>query len=99
MQALRYGVVLVLVLGLAGCGSAKDVNMPNVVGQRLDVALSDIEKAGFADDVEVLGGGMFGVIDESNWQVCDQLPAAGEVADAPRLTVDRSCDDGGSDEE
>ena len=84
-------------VGLAGCASGGDgvnpgVVMPDVVGQQLDVALSDIERAGVDDEVEVLGGGTFGVVDESNWQVCEQLPGAGQtVTDAPRLTVDRSC--------
>ena len=67
--------------------------MPDVVGKRLDVALSDVERAGFSDEVEVLGGGFFGVVDESNWKVCEQSPAAGELVSAPRLTVDRTCDD------
>lgn len=68
--------------------------MPDVTGQSLDVALSDIKRAGFTDKVEVLGGGTFGVIDKSNWQVCDQSPAAGQAVTAqPRLTVDRSCGD------
>jgi hypothetical protein len=68
--------------------------MPDVEGQQLDVALSDIERKGFSDEVEVLGGGMFGIRDESNWEVCDQSPAAGQVITKdPRLTVDRSCDD------
>lgn len=67
--------------------------MPDVVGTQLDVAKSDIERAGFGGDVEVVGGGLFGVVDESNWQVCAQLPAAGEtVIDAPRLEVDRACE-------
>lgn len=67
--------------------------MPDVVGGKLDLALSDIERAGIGDDVEVVGGGLFGVVDESNWEVCEQAPAAGSpVTDAPRLTVDRSCD-------
>jgi hypothetical protein len=31
---------------------------------------------------------------ESNWHVCEQLPAGGEaVQDSPRLTVERSCPD------
>ena len=86
-----------IVLGFTGCGSdqdtAADTVMPDVMGLQLDVALSDIERAGFEDEVEVLGGGAFGVVDESNWQVCEQLPAAGEaVTAAPRLTVDRSCE-------
>lgn len=71
--------------------------MPDVTGKRLDVALSDIERAGFTDTVDIVGGGLLGVLDESNWQVCDQSPAAGQpVSAAPHLTVDRSCgDDGG----
>lgn len=67
--------------------------MPDVVGKRLDVALSDVERAGFDDEVEVLGGGTFGVIDESNWTVCTQEPASGtELFSAPRITVDRTCE-------
>lgn len=84
------------VFGLAGCGAEdavrSDTVVPNVVGKKLDVALNDIKRAGFAGEVQVLGGGAFGVVDESNWQVCDQVPAAGQVvAEAPRLTVDRTC--------
>jgi len=95
MRALRFVVACLIVLGLTGCGSDQPATiMPDVTGQRLDVALSDIERAGFKSDVEVLGGGMFGVIDESNWEVCDQSPTSGTVVtDAPRLTVDRSCGD------
>ena len=68
--------------------------MPSVVGQSLELAKSDIERAGFTDDVEVVGGGILGVLDESNWEVCEQEPAAGQVVtSAPRLVVDRSCED------
>ncbi len=94
MRARHVVVSIVLALALTACGSGEDPTMPDVVGQTLDVALSDIERAGFSDDVDVVGGGIFGVVDESNWQVCGQLPEAGTaVADAPRLTVDRTCDD------
>jgi beta-lactam-binding protein with PASTA domain len=75
--------------------------MPEIVGERLDVALSDIERAGFDEEVEVLGGGTFGVLDESNWTVCSQEPVSGEeITSAPRITVDRSCtgDDQGDPE-
>lgn len=69
--------------------------MPNVTGERLDVAKSDIEHAGFKNDVDVVGGGTFGVLVESNWVVCEQSPAAGtNLAGTPRLVVDRSCDNG-----
>ncbi len=68
--------------------------MPDVATRQLDIALSDIERAGFEDEVEVVGGGTFGVVDESAWTVCAQEPAAGSTIDsAPRLIVDRTCDD------
>jgi len=74
--------------------------MPDVTGARLDVAKSDIKRAGYDKDVEVVGGGAFGVVQESNWLVCEQLPASGQaVVDAPRLSVDRSCGDGGAGDE
>ena len=76
--------------------------MPDVTGIRLDVAKSDIERAGFDEEIEVIGGGTFGVANESAWVVCEQLPAKGEaIGDSPRLTVDRSCgddEDGDADE-
>jgi hypothetical protein len=81
-----------LVVGLSGCGSDKDSAMPAVTGKKLDVAKSDIKRAGFKDDVEVLGGGTFGVVKESNWEVCEQTPAAGEpLTKPPRLEVERDC--------
>ncbi len=67
--------------------------MPDVAGKKLDVALSDIERAGFEDDVDVVGGGVFGIINKSNWEVCEQTPAPGKpMAKTPRLEVERDCD-------
>lgn len=87
--------VVLLSLGLFGCGSSDEespILMPDVTGSRLDVALSDIERAGIDDEVEILGGGMLGIVDESNWEVCDQVPLGGKPVDgAPRLTVEREC--------
>ena len=92
MNALRFAISSVLVLALAGCGSDSEVAMPDITGTRLDVALSDIERAGFDGEPEVTGGGVFGILDKSNWTVCEQSPAAGEaMSGKPRLTVDRSC--------
>lgn len=96
MRRLRLTIALVLVLGLglAGCGSPAAPVMPDVLGKTLDVAKSDIKRVGFKDTVEVLGGGLFGILDEKNWMVCEQTPSAGDViADNPRLVVDRSCGD------
>lgn len=96
VKVFRMAVGFAFVLGFTGCGSDSDTAatvMPEVTGLTLDEALSDIERAGVEDEVEVIGGGIIEVSDEPNWQVCDQLPAAGEVVtDAPRLTVGRSCE-------
>jgi beta-lactam-binding protein with PASTA domain len=94
MKVVLGAVWAVLAVALTACGGDTDVVMPDVTAKRLDVAISDIERVGVDDEVEVLGGGTFGVVDESNWTVCDQQPSAGGIVDAaPRLTVDRSCDD------
>jgi len=78
-------------LALSGCGPAAPTSMPDVVGLQLDVAKSDIERAGYSQDIEILGGGMFGVVDDRNWVVCEQIPAPGENIADPRLVVDREC--------
>ena len=96
MRVLRAAVALIVLLGLFGCGGDKPPVMPSVLGLKLDTALSDIEPAGFSNQVEVLGGGLLGIIDKSNWTVCEQEPAAGQVVEKPRLTVDRACPIAGS---
>jgi hypothetical protein len=94
MRALCSAVAVATLVGFSGCGSATGSVMPDVTGKHLDAATSSIEGVGIEDDVKVEGGGAFGVIDESNWEVCEQSPAPGEaVSGAPRLTVARSCDD------
>jgi len=98
MRVFRLVAVLVFVFAVAGCGAEKDATMPDVTGQKLDVAYDKIKNAGFKDKdkVKIEGGGTFGVVVESNWTVCEQSPAAGEtVSAAPTLTIDRSCDDDG----
>lgn len=82
-----------LALTLSGCSEGAPVTMPNVVGKKLDIAKSDVQRAGINDDAEVLGGGVLGVVVESNWTVCSQEPAGGSPITAPpRLTVSRTCD-------
>jgi beta-lactam-binding protein with PASTA domain len=96
------GVLLIVVLALSG---GEDVGtpattartatvarfpVPDVVGLRLDVARDRIEDDGFA--VERSGGGLFGVVVESNWQVESQSPPAGTQlvrGAAVELLVDR----------
>lgn len=84
-----------LTLSIAGCGSDSPGVMPDVQGKQLDAAKSTISDASIDDEVKVEGGGTFGVVNESNWQVCRQSPAPGAaVTGAPQLTVDRSCSPG-----
>ncbi|WES65838.1 PASTA domain-containing protein [Microbacter sp. GSS18] len=85
----------VLALALSGCGASEPSIMPDVTGKQLDVAKSDVERAGHGGDIEVVGGGLFGVVNESNWMVCEQTPAAGAEISSPRLVVDRECGAGG----
>jgi hypothetical protein len=49
--------------------------VPNVVGERLDVAHQRLERAGFM--VKEEDNGLFGTIVDSNWEVKEQDPAPG----------------------
>ncbi|HKG38317.1 MAG TPA: PASTA domain-containing protein [Conexibacter sp.] len=81
------GVLLIVVLALSGgsdsaapttstrAAPVAGIEVPNVVGLRLDVARDQIEGEGL--EVERSGGGLFGVVVESNWQVESQTPRAG----------------------
>ncbi|MEA2229621.1 MAG: hypothetical protein QOH46_1818 [Solirubrobacteraceae bacterium] len=65
--------------------------VPALVGQRLDVALNRLERARFTADVQ--GGGLFGVVEEGNWQVVEQSPAPGtllEQGSQVRVAVERA---------
>ena len=91
MRALSV-VLALAILSAAGYGSDGGSVMPDVTGKKLDVAESMISDAGIEGDVEVDGGGAFGVVNESNWRVCGQAPAQGAAVEGTaRLTVDRSC--------
>lgn len=50
--------------------------VPDVVGERLNTARERVERSGF--DLDVVGGGLLGVIVEGNWEVVGQDPPAGE---------------------
>lgn len=66
--------------------------MPDVMGKPLDVAKTLIANAGVSAEIEVSGGGLLGVVVESNWEVCEQSPSAGQqVSGSPILVVERSC--------
>lgn len=82
------GVLLIVVLAVANgddqparpatttrTATVSGVAVPDVVGLRLDVARDALERDGL--DVARTGGGLFGVVVESNWQVRAQTPPAG----------------------
>ena len=77
---------------LNGCGDDAPIDIPDVVGERLDVAIEELQDVGL--EGEAIGGGVFGIVEESNWHVCEQRPAAGQSAEAPdsvKLVVEREC--------
>jgi hypothetical protein len=64
--------------------------VPPLVGERLDVAKARLERARFDADVD--GGGLLGVLRESNWEVVEQGPAPGtmlEQGSSVRLRIER----------
>ena len=91
---MRYPVACIWLgaslLLFAGCGGPRHAKrVPDVRGERLDVAERHLEDAGL--DFEELGGGTLGVIVRSNWTVCDQEPAPEKKAKRVRLIVGRDC--------
>jgi len=64
--------------------------LPDVVGERLDVAKRELKEAGYS--TRTVGGGIFGVVLPENWVVCDQEPTGSAPSGSKiDLTVDRSC--------
>jgi PASTA domain len=95
------GVLLIAVLGgaqpvykertLTVSRPAQGSPVPALIGQRLDVALDRLEGAGLKG--EVRGGGLFGVLNESDWKVVDQDPSPGarlSQGDTVHLDIDRA---------
>jgi hypothetical protein len=102
------GVLLVAVLGGAkpviksrtitvpaarttGGAVVVSTRVPPLVGQRLDVALDRLQRSRFTADVQ--GGGLFGVVEEANWRVVEQMPGPGtmlEQGSEVRLRVERA---------
>jgi len=54
--------------------------VPDLVGAALDAAEDQLDAEGL--DHDAVGGGMFGIIDRSAWEVCATDPPAGEDASA-----------------
>jgi hypothetical protein len=64
-------------------------SVPNLVGERLDVAEDKLDQLGL--NYNEIGGGTFGIVVRSNWTVCQTEPASGGSAARVRLIVDRDC--------
>ena len=64
--------------------SPSGVTVPSLVGQPLDVAEHRLDDLGLHFSEE--GGGLFGVIDPSNWDVCNMSPRGGSTV-SPGSTV------------
>jgi len=72
--------------------AAARTTVPDLVGERLDIAEDDLRSRGLR--FTEIGGGTFGILVLSNWTVCETRPAAGtSVAKRARvkLIVDRDC--------
>jgi beta-lactam-binding protein with PASTA domain len=79
-----------VVLLFAGCGgTAKPKRVPDLRGQRLDLAEDRLEAHGL--DWEEIGGGSLGIVIRSHWRVCDQEPMPGRLGRTVKLVVDREC--------
>jgi beta-lactam-binding protein with PASTA domain len=89
--ASAIGVALLagLALATAGCGGGRRQEIPDVRGERLDVAQGRLDALDLR--YETVGGGTFGVVVRSHWTVCRQEPKPGVVASSVRLIVDRWC--------
>ena len=70
--------------GTAGTPSTSNVTVPSLAGEPLDVAEQKLDDLGLNPSEE--GGGLFGVLDPSNWNVCETSPAADSVV-PPDTTV------------
>ena len=75
----------------AGCGHVSPRRVPDVTGERLDLAEDRLDDLGLR--YETIGGGVFGIVVRSHWVVCDQEPAPGRVDTRVELYVERDCDD------
>lgn len=69
------------------------LTVPELVGERLDIAEDDLQDMGLK--FEEIGGGVFGVVDTTAWEVCETDPAGGSgvsEGDRVELVVDRPGD-------
>ena len=78
-----------LVLAATACAQTAPRAVPNLTGQRLDVAEDTLDALGLR--YRTAGGGTFGIVVRSHWIVCRQDPPPRTVASTVLLTVARTC--------
>jgi hypothetical protein len=78
-----------LLLACAGCGKTVPKRVPDVTGERLDVAENTLDALGL--HYRTVGGGVFGIVLRGRWHVCEQIPKPPAVAATVVLTVERAC--------
>jgi hypothetical protein len=71
--------------GGEGSSDGGGIEVPSIVGEPLDVAEQRLDELGL--DSARVGGGLFGVLEPSAWDVCDTYPAPG-AAVRPGNTVE-----------
>jgi serine/threonine protein kinase len=76
-----------------GTSSPSGVTVPSLAGQPLDAAERQLDELGLQSSE--VGGGLFGVLIPSDWNVCDTSPGAGTAVD-PGSTVQLLIDRAGS---
>ena len=89
MKKLAAVLAIVAAVCLTGCGNAQPRSVPDVTGQRLNVAEDRLDALGL--HYRTSGGGAFGIVLRSNWTVCRQSPAPRRTATSVLLSVARSC--------
>ena len=89
MRHLFPVLVVIALFAAAACGQKEPRTVPNVTGLRLDAAQARLDARDL--ESEVTGGGTFGIVIRSHWQVCDQVPAPGRKAVEVTLVVERAC--------
>jgi beta-lactam-binding protein with PASTA domain len=76
----------------ASAAAAAEVKVPRLTNKRLDIAKDILRDKGLR--ARVRGGGIFGIVVESNWTVCSTRPGAGKSVNRGSkvtLYVDRYC--------
>jgi hypothetical protein len=89
-----YALALPAVLVLPGCGfggRAQRAVVPNITREPLDAAEDELDAHGL--HYRTVGGGVFGIVVRSHWNVCKQFPAPGLKAYEVTLYVARDCED------